>query len=107
MSSFISYQITEKGVRIITFSYYFKHSAPLFKQLYILNFKALFTQRIYVIMFKIHITIIIQDKKYLYRQIRKNENSYKVFSFYGISIWDHISKKIPFDMSYACFLNGV
>ena len=50
-----------------------------------------------------YIPIIIRDKKnYLHTQIRKNENSYKLVS-HGINIWNHISKKIPIDVSYACF----
>ena len=39
-------KLQKKAVRIITFSHYLEHSAPLFKQLDILNFKALVTQRI-------------------------------------------------------------
>ena len=46
--------IAKKSVRIITFSHYLEHSAPLFKQLYILNFKALVIQRISLLMYKIH-----------------------------------------------------
>ena len=34
---------------------------------------------------------------------RKKENSYKLFSFHGINIWNQILKKIPIDVSYACF----
>ena len=37
-------KLQKKAVRIITFSHYLEHSAPLFKQLDILNFKALVTQ---------------------------------------------------------------
>ena len=36
-------------------------------------------------------------------EIWKKENSYKLFSFHGINIWHHISKKIPIGVSYACF----
>ena len=42
-------------------------------------------------------------KKDLHTQIRKNENNYKLFSFHSINIWNHISKKIPIDVSYACY----
>ena len=44
----------KKCVRILTFSHYLEHSAPLFKQLDILNFKALVTKRISLLMYKIH-----------------------------------------------------
>ena len=30
---------------------------------------------------------------------------YKLVSFHGVHIWNHISKKIPIDVSYACFKN--
>ena len=32
-------------------------------------------------------------------------NVYKLFSFHGVRIWNHISKKIQTDVSYACFKN--
>ena len=47
-------KLQKKAVRIITFSHYLEHSAPLFKQLDILNFKALVIQRISLLMYKIH-----------------------------------------------------
>ena len=47
-------KLQKKCVRIITFSHYLEHTEPLFKQLDILNFNALVTQRISLIMFKIH-----------------------------------------------------
>ena len=114
-------KLQKKSVRIITFSHYLEHSVPLFKQLDILNFKALVTQRISLLMYKIHMGNVplpicnlfiinnlhhnynTRQKNDLYTQIRKKENSYKLFSFHGINIWNHISKKIPIDVSYACF----
>ena len=39
----------------------------------------------------------------LHTQIGKSELVYKLFSFHGIHIWNHISKKIPTDVSYVCF----
>ena len=47
-------KLQKKTIRIITFSHYLEHSAPLFKQLDILNCKALVTQRISLLMYKIH-----------------------------------------------------
>ena len=35
----------------------------------------------------------------------KGENVYKLVSFHGVRIWNHISKKIIIDVSYACFKN--
>ena len=104
-------KLQKKCVRIITFSHYLEHTEPLFKQLDILNFNALVTQRISLIMFKIHTASVplpisnlfilnnlrhnynTRQKNDLHTQIRKNENSYKIFSFHGINIWNHISKK--------------
>ena len=43
-----------------------------------------------------------QQKNDLHTQIGKNENRYKLLSFYGIRIWNHILKKIPIDVPYAC-----
>ena len=36
----------------------------------------------------------------LHTQIGKNE---KLFSFHGINIWNHMSRKILIDVSYACY----
>ena len=44
----------KKSVRSIMFSHYLDHSAPLLIQLDILNFKALVTQQILLLMYKIH-----------------------------------------------------
>ena len=33
------------------------------------------------------------------------ENVYRLFSFQGIYIWNHISKQIPINVSYACYKN--
>ena len=30
---------------------------------------------------------------------------YKLFSFHGVQIWNHISQKNRIDVSYACFKN--
>ena len=37
----------------------------------------------------------------LHTQIGKNEKVYKMFSFHGINIWNHMSRKITIDVSYA------
>ena len=39
----------------------------------------------------------------LHTQVGKNEKVYKLFSFHGINIWNHMSQKIPIDVSYACY----
>ena len=44
-----------------------------------------------------------QKKKIYIHKSEKNENSYKLFSFHGINIWNHISKKNQTDVSYACY----
>ena len=33
------------------------------------------------------------------------ENVYRLFSFRGIHIWNHISKQISINLSYACYKN--
>ena len=35
----------------------------------------------------------------------RGENVYKLFSFHGVRIWNHIFKKNQIDVSYACFKN--
>ena len=35
----------------------------------------------------------------------KGEIVYKLFSFHGVHIWNHISNKLPIVVSYACFKN--
>ena len=39
----------------------------------------------------------------LHTQIHKNEKVYKMFSFPGINIWNHMSRKIVIDVSYICY----
>ena len=41
----------------------------------------------------------------LHVDISLKEGVYKLFSFQGIHIWNHISKKISIDVSYDCFKN--
>ena len=42
-----------------------------------------------------------QNRK-LHTQIGNMESVYKLFSFLGINIWNHLSSKISTDVSYAC-----
>ena len=116
-------KIQKKGIRAITFSHHLDSTAPLFHNLNILNFKKLVTQRIALLMFKYHIgslpvpisnlfSINSNRHNYYTRQINdlqlntgRGENVYKLFSFHGVRIWNHISKKIQTDVSYACFKN--
>ena len=113
--------VQKKCIRAITFSHYLESTAPLFKKLNILNFKNLVTQRISLLMFKHHLGILphpintlfmnntsqhdynTRQKFDLHTQIGKNEFAYKLFTFHGICIWNHISKKIPTDVSYSCY----
>ena len=116
-------KIQKKSLRVITFSHHRDSTAPLFQKLYILNFKKLVTQRIALLMFKYHKGILPDPINNLFstnnnrhnyhtRQTNdlqtntgKGENVYKLFSFHGVRIWNHISKKIQIDVSYACFKN--
>lgn len=116
-------QIQKKGIRTVTFSHYLDATAPLFKQLNILSFKKLVIQRIALVMFKYHIDVLPDPVRNLFslnyerhnyntRQnndlqisLGRGENVYKLFSFHGVHIWNHLSKKINIDVSYACFKN--
>ena len=42
----------------------------------------------------------------LHTQIGKNEKVYKLFSFHGINIWNHMSRKIP-DRCIICMLQKI
>ena len=118
-------KLQKKCVRVITFSYYLEHTTPLFEQLDILSFKKLVIQRISLLMFKRHTgstplpinnlftennaqyTYFTRQINNLHTQIGKNEKVYKLFSFHGINIWNHMSRKIPTDVSYACYKKNV
>ena len=113
----------QKSIRAITFSHHLDSTAPLFHNLNILNFKKLVTQRIALLMFKYHtgslpvpisnlFFININRHNYYTRQINdlqlntgRGQHVYKLFSFHGVRIWNHISKKIQTDVLYACFKN--
>ena len=48
-----------------------------------------------------------RQNRNLHIQIGNRESVYKLFSFHGINIWNHLSSKISTDVSYACFKNLV
>ena len=78
-------------------------------------------QRISLLMFKQHLHILpsplndlfavndthhnyyTRQHKDVHTNIGLKENIYRLFSFHGVHIWNHISKKISTDVSYACF----
>ena len=80
-------------------------------------------QRISLIMFKNYLNILptplndlfrVNNPRYEYFTRQHNDlhvdiglkkGVYKLFSFHGIHIWNHISNKISIDVSYACFKN--
>ena len=112
-------QIQKKCIRTITFSHYLEHTRPLFEKLNILSFKKLVIQRISLLMFKRYLKIlpnpldklfILNNAQHSYNtrqhinihtQIAKTERTYRLCSFHGTNIWNHISKRIPLDVSYA------
>ena len=116
-------KIQKKGIRAISFAHYLDATSPLFKSLNILNFKKLVIQRIALLMFKYNMGVVphpITDlfarnnerHNYNTRQTHdlqintgRGEIVYKLFSFHGVHIWNHISRKIPVDVSYASFKN--
>ena len=113
--------LQKKTIRTITFSYYLEHTAPIFKKLNILSFKKLVTQRISLIMYKRHLNILpspivnlfsMNNTQHNYNtrqhthfrtQIGKTEHVYKLLSFHGANIWNHMSNKISLDVSYVCY----
>ena len=106
-------KIQKKSIRTITFSHYLAHTEPLFERLNILDIKKLVQQRISLIMSKNYLNIlptplselfIVNNTIYEYFTTQHNdlqvdiglkEGVYKLFSFHGIHIWNHISKKNP------------
>ena len=68
----------------------------------------MFKRHIRIIFFQINNLFIVNNVQYIYymRQINslhtqngKNVKVYKLFSFHGINIWNHISKKYTIDVS--------
>ena len=82
--------------------------------------KKIVSQRISLLMFKQYLNILpspiyelftinsaqhnhnTQQHTHIRTQIGKIEH-YKLFSFHGTNIWNHMSNKIPLDVSYACY----
>ena len=105
-------KIQKRGIRTITFSHHLEHSVTQFNKLYILDFKRLVKQRISLLMFKHHINILpspindlftVNNVHHNYYTSQNNdlhinrgrkENVYRLFSFHGTHIWNHISTKI-------------
>ena len=105
-------KMQKKSILTITFSHYLAHTEPLFLM-----------QRISLIMFKNHLNILLTPLNNLFRvnntryeyftrqhndlhiNIGLKEGVYKLFSFHGIHIWNHISQKNLHRYSYACFKN--
>ena len=111
LTTLVKIQKNRTRIRINTFSHYLDHNEPLFERLNILNFKKLVIQRISQLMYKYYhnflpyplselfIANYTQHNYYtrqhqdLYTNIGSNEKVYRLFSFYGTHIWNHISKK--------------
>ena len=96
-------------MRTITFSSYLSPSEPIFQSLNILNFRKLVIQRVCLLMFKIskcnvpkplHSLFRINNSYHNYQTRRsesihvpigRTEAIYKIFSYFGAHIWNHIS----------------
>ena len=94
---------------------------PIFRQLNILNFSRLVLQRIALLMYKYHNGMLpspinelfitnntvhnynTRQRNNLHIQIGNGEEVYRLFSFHGIKIWNHLSNKICTNVSYASF----
>ena len=103
--------IVKKSIRAISFAHYLDGTSPLFKRLNILNLKKIVIQRIALLMFKYDKGVLPQPINNLFsvNNERQNYNTrhnhdlqintgngeivYKLVSFHGVHIWNHISKK--------------
>ena len=103
-------KIQKRGIRTITFSHYQDHTGPLFDRFNTLDLKKLVIQRISSLMFKCHHNILtspmndlytvnntcIQHNQYtrqhadLHVNTGLRENVYRLFSYHGMHIWNHI-----------------
>ena len=97
-----------EDIIILYTSHYLEHTRPLFEKLNILSFKKLVIQRISLLMFKRHLKIlpipldklfILNNAQHSYNtrqhinihtQIAKTERTYRLCSFHGTNIWNHI-----------------
>ena len=108
-------------IRAITFSHYLSPSKPLFGSLDILKFESLVIQQISLLMYKYStgsvpppILGLLKKRNEVHTHFTRNsislctprgksEESYKIFSFKGIHIWNHISRNVNTCVSYLCF----
>ena len=87
-----------------------------FEHIDILSFKKLVVQRIYLLMFKRHTGITLLPMNNLFTVNNPQHDYYtrpidslhtqigkKLFSFHRILLWNHMSREIPIDVSYACY----
>lgn len=113
----------KKIVRVITFSSYLEHTAPLFEYLNILSFKKLVIHRIGLLMFKYNSSELPNpiNKLFTHNNERHNYNTrhnndlltkigngeqiYQLFSFHGVKVWNHIHSKLVINVSYSIFKN--
>ena len=116
-------QIQKRSIRTITFSHYQDHTGPLFDIVNILDLKKFVIQRIALLMFKrqlnllpspLHDLFTVNNTHHNHFTIQHadlhvntglRDNVYRFFSFHGIHIWNHISKQIAINVSYACYKN--
>ena len=114
-------KVQKKIVRVMTFSPYLSYTDPIFRDLNILPFSKLVTQRIGVLMLKYSIHVLpnsIEDlftsnisinsyntrNKSKLRQPRsKYEYMYRSFSYRGVYIWNKLQDHINIYSSYSTF----
>ena len=105
-------KLQKKCLRIITFSSYLEHTEPLFQNLEILNFKQLVAMPMFknskeMVPIAIRMLFARNDyHDYNTRQswkVGKGEAIYRSFSFYGMNIWNYLSKHITTNVFYNRF----
>ena len=64
--------LMQKKVRIITFSYYYAHTAPIFRDLEILAIDKLIVHRIGTVMYKFNYELLPDVLNTMYRKILRN-----------------------------------
>ena len=106
--------LEKKITRIMTFSPYFAHTAPIFIDLAILPFNKIFTDRIGITMFKVEyellpisVTQMFTKNKDIHSHNTRNRNilwmstGTKNFSYHSAKIWNTIASKFSINVSLS------
>ena len=108
--------LQKKIIRIMTFSPYLAHTAPIFIDLAILPFNKIFIDRIGITMFKVEyelfpksVTQMFTKNKDIHSHNTRNRNLLRMstgtknFSYHSARIWNTIASKISINVSLSQF----